>query len=1120
MRCAACGAELIPGKKFCHACGTRVAAQCRSCGAALEPEFRFCPDCGLQLAELHDTPPPPGEDPLARLSRRSLPEELAHKIRAARGVIEGERKQVTVLFCDLSGSTAIAERLDPEDYHDLLDRYLELAFREIYRFEGIVNQLAGDGIMALFGAPIAHEDAPQRAIWAALGIVEALARFNQQLRAERGFALEARIGINTGPVVVGTVGNDLKMDYTAIGDTTNLAARLEALAEPGTILISETTARLVRGFFRLQTLGPLTVKGKREPVTAHAVLGASDAVSPMAVAAERGLTPLVGRDEELAQLDGGYRRLVGGRAQVVTVVGEAGSGKSRLLYEFRRRLADDSVMFVEARCAALGQAVPYFPFVAMFRQHFETTMPAIASAARQAENPGDERLFPLVSQLLSLPIEELRRLPPDEVKRQSFDAVARLFLQKSEHAPLVMLIEDLHWIDEPSRELLETLVARLANAPVMVVTTHRPDERATWRARAALTQIVLRPLSDDDARAIVRAVAGAPLPVELERRVVARAEGSPFFAEEITRALFEEGYLARDNGHCRVTRPAEEIPVPGSIQEVIAARLDRLRPQAKRVIQVAAVLGRQFGREQLAPLLEGEGIDVAQELAELEARGLVHRKSLSSADEYRFGESLTQEVAYESLLLKQRRQLHDRVGALLEMTPGKPNAERSALLAHHYARSENRAKAIEALLRAAADAEQLPSYRAAVDFFQQAWDVAEAALAEDGTDGHRRAVLEAASGLCRVTVIYGLPDSVDAERAAARARELAEALGDTATLAAVLYFQGSIMMQGNREQHARGLALAEQALALTEREGLTLAGLRLARGLANGYALDGRFALAQRVMNWSVGELERSGDRERLSDLYISSRWVRDSILYLSDELDAVIESGPETYDFAVRGPNRTVQGASAATLAQVHFMRGRFEEARHWADVSLDMAEAIAHLLVLPAAASIALLARVELGEPADTTRYVEAMEQGLASASHMHVNIRFVGEALLACNELERAERFAELLRARPFGGRLREALVATALGELMSRFGRLEEAERWYAEAIGTAEAIGSRSTLAAASLGAAELAAARGEHAVAARLAERTLGLSRELGLVRYADRAARLTPGATAMAGQA
>src|SRR5437667_847119 len=397
MRCAACGAELIAGKKFCHACGAPVAVQCRGCGATIDRDFRFCPDCGLQQnAAIHDTAPPPATDAFTRLSRH-IPTGLAHKIRATQGAIEGERKQVTVLFCDLVSSTAIAAGLDPEEYADLLDRYLEIVCREVYRFEGIVTHLAGDGLMALFGAPLAHEDAPQRAVRAALGIHEALARFS-------GVALRARIGVNTGPVVVGTVGNDLKMDYTAIGDTTNLAARLEALAEPGTILISEATARLVRGFFRLQALGPLTVKGKREPVAAYAVLAATDAVTPMAVAAERGLTPLVGRDEELAQLDGCYRRLVGGRAQVVAVVGEAGSGKSRLLYEFRRRLADDPVMFVEARCASLGQAVPYFPFVAMFRQHFDATVPAIASAARQVETSGDERLFPLISQLLSLPV--------------------------------------------------------------------------------------------------------------------------------------------------------------------------------------------------------------------------------------------------------------------------------------------------------------------------------------------------------------------------------------------------------------------------------------------------------------------------------------------------------------------------------------------------------------------------------------------------------------------------------------------------------------------------------------------------------------------------------------------
>ncbi|HTD27497.1 MAG TPA: adenylate/guanylate cyclase domain-containing protein, partial [Candidatus Elarobacter sp.] len=489
MRCTACGTELIAGKKFCHACGARAALSCRGCGATVSPDFRFCPDCGLEIgsAGVHDAPPPATDDPLARLSRH-IPEGLADKIRSAQ-TIAGERKQVTVLFCDLAGSTAIAERLDPEEYHDLLDEYLELAFREIYRVEGIVNQIAGDGLMALFGAPVAHEDAPQRALRAALAIDEALGRLNERLRG-RGLELRARIGIHTGPVVVGTVGNDLKMDYTAIGDTTNLAARLESLAAPGTILASEATYRLVRGFFQVRPTGPLVVKGKSEPVAAYEILGESAAATPMAIAAERGLTPLVGRDEELAQLQACFRRLEGSQAQVVAVVGDAGLGKSRLLYEFRRRLEGEPVIFFEGRCSAL--AAPYFPFINMLKHYFGLVRgdTADAACAKIAAKVGDhsaervEREYPALGRLLGMRAGTAGESAPEELKRETFDAVTRLLLGKSQYAPVVVMLEDLHWIDDASRELLETLVARLAGARVMVLVTHRPDDRAAWRTRA------------------------------------------------------------------------------------------------------------------------------------------------------------------------------------------------------------------------------------------------------------------------------------------------------------------------------------------------------------------------------------------------------------------------------------------------------------------------------------------------------------------------------------------------------------------------------------------------------------------------------------------------------------
>jgi class 3 adenylate cyclase len=335
----------------------KAVLECRNCGASVEPRFRFCPDCGQRLGG--DEAKISASAPASKW--QAPPEGLAQKVRAAQGIVIGERKQVTVLFCDLAGSTAIAEGIDPEAYRELLDSYLELTFAEIYRYDGIVNQLAGDGVMALFGAPVAHEDAPARAVSAALGILGELERLNERLREERDLELKARIGTHTGLVVVGTVGNDLKMDYTAVGDTTNLAARLESLAESGTCLISEATSKLVRGRFRLASVGPLEVKGKRERVTAFRVLGPTDGATRMEIAASRGLTPFVGRDRELARLEASVRHLGARRAQMVAIVGEAGIGKSRLVYEFTRRIAHDAALVLQGECASLKEAIRISP---------------------------------------------------------------------------------------------------------------------------------------------------------------------------------------------------------------------------------------------------------------------------------------------------------------------------------------------------------------------------------------------------------------------------------------------------------------------------------------------------------------------------------------------------------------------------------------------------------------------------------------------------------------------------------------------------------------------------------------------------------------------------------------
>src|SRR5262245_5530870 len=668
-----------------------------------------------------------------------------------------------------------------------------------------------------------------------------------------------------------------------------------------------------------------------------------------------------------------------------------------------------------------------------------------------------------------------------------------------------MVLEDLHWIDEPSREMLDDLVRRLAGAPVLIVVTHRPELTASWHVATTLTQIALRPLPDDEILTLIRQVAGATLPAALEQVIVARAGGSPYFAEELMRGLMEERHLvASPGGELELARPLAELPIPGTIQEVIAARLDALGSSAKRVVQVAAVLGRQFRSRQLAALLAGDEIDVDHELAELERRGLVHRKSVLSSDEFRFGESLTQEVAYEGLLLKQRRQIHERIGRLIEGEPER-GLEHAALLAHHYARSDDHPKAVQALLRAGSEAAQVPSYRVAAQYYRQGWQFAESILGEREDGSYHRAALEAVQGLARMAVFFGVVELDVAERAAARGRELAELLSDRERLASLTYLHGILTIMQPAPDFAGGLALAERGIALAESEGLDELARGLSRGLCTNYAADGRFAEARERIERGIADLEAAGHREQLTDIYLSARWVRDMVLYAQDEFDRVVESAAESFTMAERANNRTMRSAIGNLLAPVAYLRGDYATAKRWADLTLEIGEAIANENAYTTGAAIALLARMRLGDPVEAAPYVARIETGLRAGGTMQLNTRFVGEALLEAGDVARADRITADLAAR-MGGRLRQAMVLSARGDVLARLGRQAEAADRYAEAAALAERIGARSTLAAALLGGAETAVAQGREPAGA---ERAAALCGELGMHHYASRLARL-----------
>jgi tetratricopeptide (TPR) repeat protein len=698
----------------------------------------------------------------------------------------------------------------------------------------------------------------------------------------------------------------------------------------------------------------------------------------------------------------------------------------------------------------------------------------------------------------------------DEVKRQDFHAVARVVDRAAEHAPVVMIVEDVQWMDESSREMMAVAVAKTVRSRLMILMTHRPDYVPTWRVRAAFTQLALSPLSDEETTDIVRSVAGGVLPAELEQRLVRKAEGNPFFAEEITRTLVEEGYLLRGDDQVRVTRPVEDIRMPGTVEELIGARLDRLGPWAKRVVQVAAVLGRQFRRDQLVQMLAGEDVDVGVQLAELEDRGVIHRADVRS-DELRFGESLTQEVAYEGLLLRQRRALHTRVGQLLDALPGEPTAERAALLAHHYARSDDRERAVGALLTAAREAERIPSFRAAADYYRGAFDLAEGLLQAGARSPELpRRTLQAASGLCRMAVIYGVAGLDEAERVAHRGRELAEQLDDTEAFVDLCSLQGTLAMSNrDRAKFDAGFATVEEGLGVARREGLVMPAARALRALASGYFCDGRLELADRTIDAAIADLARVDDPDRPSDLALGSQVMRARIALYRDDPGDMLERAAATYDTAVRVANRTLQTASAATLAQAHLVRGEYEAARHWVEQSLDVALAIGNVGATRSAAAIGLIVCLEVGASDPTARYLELLQYA-PTLNLEPLGTAIVVEALLAADAVVQAEHYAEAAYASA-GGRMREAVGALTLGTVRLRgsVARAAEAHDWFDRALRLADELGTRSIAASAMVGLGEWALARGDSAAALGRFEEALAIYRRLGLAHYAARTERL-----------
>jgi len=728
MQCPQCSHENPDGVKFCGACGTRFASPCPSCGTGNPPANQFCHQCGQALA------PPPTPATRFASPQSYTPKHLAEKILTSRTALEGERKQVTVLFADVSGFTALSAQLDPEEVHHLMNRAFALMLGEVHRYEGTINQFLGDGVMALFGAPIAHEDHAQRAVHAALGMQRVLQGYGAELQRTQGIVFGVRLGLNTGLVVVASIGDNLRMDYTAVGDTTNLAARMLNLAEPGQIVITEDTHRAVSGYFVTQPLGAQAIKGKAEPVNAYEVVRARGRRTRLEVGAERGLTPFVGREPELTLLQERWAEARAGRGQVVCLMGEAGIGKSRLLLEFRRRLADEPVTWLTGRCISYGKEMAYLPIIDLLKHTFQVeegdddaTISAKIEQGMVALGEALQPAIPHVKYLLSVPPGDaaVLRLDAQQRRLKLFEALRAMALHGGQLRPLVLVVEDLHWIDKTSEEVLLHLADSIPTARVLLLVTYRPGYQHPFGERTYTTRIGLRTLSDHDSlRLAAGMLAMSEFPPELRDLIVRKAEGNPFFLEEVLTSLLEVGALRQRDGRYVLTKLIAEIYVPNTIQDVIMARIDRLEEAPKRALQLASVIGREF-TVRLLERISDVHAQLERFLQELKVLEFIYERSFYPELAYMFKHALTHDVAYNSLLMQRRKELHRLIAMAIEELYAERLPESYEMLAYHYERGEVWEKALEYLVKAGQKAQQAYANQEALDHYSRALDIGE-----------------------------------------------------------------------------------------------------------------------------------------------------------------------------------------------------------------------------------------------------------------------------------------------------------------------------------------------------------------------------------------------------------
>jgi class 3 adenylate cyclase/tetratricopeptide (TPR) repeat protein len=1074
MTCPACQHDNRAAARFCENCGAPLGRRCAHCGGALAAAANFCPDCGRSAAASPAAPAHFGAP------ETYTPRHLAERILTSKAALEGERKQITVLFADVKGSMELIADRDPEAARKILDPVLQLMMDAVHRYEGTVNQVMGDGIMALFGAPLALEDHAVRACFAALQIQEAARRQTAETRRAHGVEIQVRVGLNSGEVVVRSIGSDLRMDYTAVGGTTHLAARMEQLASPGAIRLTADTFRLAEGFVQVNDLGPVPVKGVDAPVEVYELTAASEARTRLQAATARGLSRFVGREAEMQQLGGALEQARRGRGEVVAVVGEPGVGKSRLLHELIHSPRGRGCLILETRALSYGRATAYLPVADLLKAYLRVDEADDARAIRARvtghlltldETLGDA-IPPVLWLLDALPAgDSFRSLAPPQRRQRALDAVKRVLLRESRVQPLVLVFEDLHWIDGETQAVLDGLVDGLPTAAALLLVNYRPEYRHDWAGRTYYRQLRIDPLPPETSEELLRSLVGdgedlAPL----KGLLVGRTEGNPLFLEESVRTLVETGTLAGERGAYRLTRPVDHLHIPASVQAILAARIDRLGPEDKRLLQAAAVIGKDVPLPLLLAVADASESEVRGALGRLQAAEFLHETRLFPELEHTFKHALTHEVAYASLLHERRRELHARIARAIEGLTPEGRAEQLERLAHHTFHGELWPQAVTALREAGFRALARSAHREAIIHLERALT----ALSHLADSAETRA-LAIDLRLDLAPPLSGLARYGELRQRMLEAEPLAEASGDRIRLGRVLLrLSQAVRMFGD---YAGATDAGQRAVAVAEATGDAALLSETLHRLGQIHLGVGDSARAIDLLRRAVavlGELGGSADPSGFIRGVGAHAWLGYALGYRGDFAEA-IACGRHALRLGESGGRPGNRLAALGTLGLTFVEQGDFAEAIRALEGALGICETSAILdwsITVESALGVACALAGRFEEALALQRRAQAEEPHAPQGFPAARILRF-GETCWLAGRLDEARALAVqgLELARAAGERGGQVRAWRLLGDVAAAGDGpdAEGSEHAFRQALALADELGMRPQAARCHLG---------------------------------------------------